>query len=430
MPAATAESSIIIDDPISVLQFTDWANHGDRWKSFTSDLFHHEDGLNAHACRPVLKPVTFKEFRHFCEQTGYRGLCAPVFAEIRKVCKNDNEHITKAGAGERITLRQMVFFRRRCSMHLDSLGAGEWGSPACALVNVLRHRRGASFRGWRTDVDTRGNGRVGHKDFVVAMRAIGMGAQTSQLWRSFRPDGSTSPLEYRDVDPEGAALTEGFVQAVGSSITNKDGKRLDQCELDLLPQNAFNFMDHSRRNHVTFEDFCRGLTILGFQGNEESVRLLFHGLLGGGGSGPTGDTVSAYVTVCDFEYLYKVFAPAYRRRGTDECTTPSSSTTAGSASGRMATDDATPASPSRLSKGRPSPPVSPASKMSAAAAPQESTRTKPKRSSDPKAAWNDRPCVDEFVNKSRPKCIRQYFGSAYEETGSVFGKDQKCHASL
>eukprot|EP00927_Polykrikos_kofoidii_P033102 TRINITY_DN28028_c0_g1_i1.p1 TRINITY_DN28028_c0_g1~~TRINITY_DN28028_c0_g1_i1.p1 ORF type:complete len:1322 (-),score=178.78 TRINITY_DN28028_c0_g1_i1:363-3893(-) len=270
-------------NPTLALQFADWASQDNRWSLFQG-LFAtvpHSSGVPTHT------HVNSDAFTKFCRQHGYQGDLDTIFWEIQRECRTRDYEAWRRKAGlprDLITLRQFKFFAWRCTGLIAQLAPRAWGSPTCALVNTLRHRRGTALRGWRLDVDVRENGRVAHVDFMHALRKANMGCQVKQLWQGLRPDGSTLPLEFGELDPAEAAIVESFCRMLYRVVGHDTAK-------------AFEIMDKRKQTFLSFDDFCKGSVALGWNGNKNHMRFVFRSL-DRDGLGRLG--------LEDFQYLLKV----------------------------------------------------------------------------------------------------------------------------
>jgi hypothetical protein len=131
------------------------------------------------------------------------------------------------------------------------------------LAEFLRQHRGAALRAWRHDFDHHGAGWVSHADFAKACRSIGLGAEASLLWGELRPDGSSGPLRFRELDAHEADNLEDFAEVLWQKAGCGD---LDK---------AWAALDRGKRSYVTQQEFVQGGRSLGM---DCDLSLVFKGL--------------------------------------------------------------------------------------------------------------------------------------------------------
>jgi len=252
-----------IEEPVTA--FAGWALG--KWEHL-HELFGYKDKHGLYTGR---QGVTATEFVTYLRQHGFEGDSWFIFREIQREASGGLNSAALAaelaGAEDEGCDSRLIFLPQflRFEQRVKSIGisaAGEDCSPAGRFMKLLRQQRGCLLRAWRLDLDHRGIGRVAFNDFSQACRRLGFGGDARTIWASFRPDGGSAALEFRELDYEEAVNLERF----GEALWSEAGFDLDR---------AWSRMDSSSRGVISCEEFALGARKLGFEGN---AKVLFRGL--------------------------------------------------------------------------------------------------------------------------------------------------------
>jgi len=267
-----------LEDPI--LAFAKWAgdDKGGRYPwDVMHSLFHPQEGTGcARGMYSGRRKCRAAEFVNFVRSLGFEGNAIRIFAEIKRhgCPKPVHSKAAKRAAGiddeddalfdetDEISISQLQHFQKRLTKMLSDLKAADEGSPAARLIKMLREKRGCIFRAWRLDLDVHENGKIDWNDLVVACKNLGISKDLRHIWNSFRPDGSSKPLELWEFDSEEAATVNHFMECIWATT----GFDLDK---------AWDLIDAGGRKMVTMEEWLQGVKCIGFEGN---AKVLYQGL--------------------------------------------------------------------------------------------------------------------------------------------------------
>lgn len=368
----------------AVREFAAWADG--RWAVLYS-IFN-----LAASCDPEEQLVSIGAFLAHLRHKGFKGDALNLLRIMR-----DLHPVSGSDGGVRLS--QMLRLEDLCIAAVAHEKTPE-DPPHARLIDFFRQKRGSVLRGWRLDLDTLEKGWVSRADFAQACRKLDFGKDAKLFWSSLRPDGSSAPLRFRELDPVEADNLDDFADWMAS----QSGGSMDE---------AWTLIDPSHRTSVSFEDFERALSRLGFTGNASQ---LFRGL----------DTRGwGHLMRKDLEYLkLSAQAPADAHGVARGPSSPQPRKTSLrnepplSSSGRLPTQaqQAKPAATSPLGMGI-------AADAARSLSPQRrSSLAAPQRKSPPsqlRAEWDSSCANFEVTNSKRHPSQRQYFPVvAHEKSGS------------
>jgi hypothetical protein len=233
----------------SVCDFIYWA--ATRWdtvqKLFTrNDMYKHKVGGQLRR-----KGITAQEWVDYIYEKGFRGDSMPVFIMILDELP--------AGEDDTINMSQLLHFKKRVATELKGNGT----SPAAEqLMEMMKKKYGGSLlRAWRCELDPRSRGWATSKDFSNACSRFGFLHFSKILWEQLGMTGREQ-LQLSDVSGEDAANVVNFLECL-------------DMNLGLNFEEAWSFMDVQHQNWVSFDEFFKFSSKLGFTGD---ARMLFNGL--------------------------------------------------------------------------------------------------------------------------------------------------------
>eukprot|EP00928_Gymnodinium_smaydae_P000945 TRINITY_DN10346_c1_g1_i1.p1 TRINITY_DN10346_c1_g1~~TRINITY_DN10346_c1_g1_i1.p1 ORF type:complete len:939 (+),score=197.90 TRINITY_DN10346_c1_g1_i1:221-3037(+) len=243
----------IYDDPDEVRKFASWAGPENKWDDI-GKIFSYPN-----------KTTYKKDFIALCSLLKCPADVELIWKYISQECLTmKKKYVVDQGDGTHLnvcSLQQMRTFEFRAKRLMKQCSASV---ATQALVAALRGLRGTAIAGWRHDVDRNQAGRVSKAVFQAAVSDLPeMKTQGPKTWRALRPrQADQSPVCFAEVCPEEAALIDAFAEAVWK----KHGFDMDR---------AWNDIDESRQNSLTFEEFESAARRVGYEGD---VKTLFGGL--------------------------------------------------------------------------------------------------------------------------------------------------------